>query len=134
MHPFSEGEGKNESSIAVTTNLNGVNVIISGDLDKSGELEICRRTPELRADILKTGHHGGKTSTAEGYVQQLQPKLAIISAGRANRYGHPNLETLETLRQNRISYLNTAKVGMIKLISIGSHNFKIETGNTLKTR
>lgn len=134
LHPFSEGEGKNESSIAVTANLNGVNVIISGDLDKSGELEICRRTPELRADILKTGHHGSKTSTAEGYVQQLQPKLAIISAGRANRYGHPNLETLETLRQNRISYLNTAKVGMIKLIPIGSHNFKIETGNTLKTR
>lgn len=134
LHPFGEGEGKNESSIAVTTVLNKVSVIISGDLDKSGEFELCKRNPGLRTDILKNGHHGSKTSTSEGYVEQLQPKLAIISAGRRNRYGHPNQETLETLRKNKVGYLNTAEVGMIKVIPIGPNNFKIETGKNLNAR
>lgn len=134
LHPFEEGQGSNEDSITVTAAVNGVNVIISGDLDKNGELKICKKHPDLRADILKTGHHGSKTSTATEYVKQLRPQLAIISAGKNNRYGHPNDETLATLKRGRIMCLTTAEVGMIKLISNGAHKFRIETGNTLKAR
>lgn len=134
LHPFEEGKGTNEDSITITTEVDGVSLIISGDLDKSGELEVIQRNPGLHVDILKTGHHGSKTSTDDRYVEQLQPQLAIISAGRRNHYGHPNQETLVTLEKRKIAYLNTAEVGMIKLIPNGPHQFRLETGNTLQVR
>ncbi len=73
------------------------------------------------ATVLKTGHHGSKTATDPKFVRQLAPKVAIISAGRHNRYGHPNKETLVTLQDAKVSYYVTAKVGMIKLTEMLGH-------------
>lgn len=127
LHPFGQGNGENKDSITVTFKLSGVSFIISGDLDQAGEKEVIKKNKLLKADILKTGHHGSKTSTAKEYVEQLKPKFAIISAGRNNRYGHPNVETLETLNGYHVPYVNTAEVGMIKILPTGNHEVKVET-------
>ena len=59
--------------------------------------------------------------------KKLNPKLAIISAGRNNRYGHPNAETLVTLKKNKVPFVITAQSGMIKLKVDQRKKFKIET-------
>ena len=56
----------------------------------------------LHADILKIGHHGSKTSSAEEFIDAVGPAFAVIQVGRNNMYGHPTPEVLERLRQRGI--------------------------------
>ena len=115
LHPFTRGQGTNADSLVLWLDFYGLKCIFTGDLDRKGELAVIKKYPNLTADVLKTGHHGSKTATDPKFVQQLAPKVAIISAGRHNRYGHPNQETLVTLQKAKVPYYVTAKVGMIKL-------------------
>lgn len=114
LHPFGVGEGKNEDSLVLYGRYGGRTFIFSGDLGKAGERRIVKEYPKIKADIVKLGHHGSKTSSDEHYLRQLNPQLAIISAGRQNRYGHPNQETITTLNQLQIPFWSTQDYGMIK--------------------
>lgn len=73
----------------------------------------------LVADVLKAGHHGSKTSTSDRFVAVVNPSLAIISAGKDNRYGHPHQVVLDTLARYGVKILNTADLGAINLLSDG---------------
>ncbi|WP_334117402.1 DNA internalization-related competence protein ComEC/Rec2 [Ligilactobacillus sp.] len=115
LHPSESGRGTNDDSLVLWYDFNGIKCIFTGDLPQAGEKEVIAKHPEINADILKTGHHGSKTSTSPEFVRRINPKLAIISCGRNNRYGHPNQETLKTLNNAGIPYLSTANYGMIKL-------------------
>ncbi|KRM83016.1 ComE operon protein 3 [Liquorilactobacillus vini DSM 20605] len=115
LHPFKDGTGTNEDSLVLWFELNKFKFIISGDLDQAGEKQVIKKYPNIQADFLKTGHHGSKTSTAPVYVKQLEPSLAIISAGKNNRYGHPNQETLATLEKFKVPFVCTINSGMIKI-------------------
>lgn len=121
LHPFTRGQGTNADSLVLWLDFYGLKCIFTGDLDRKGELAIIKKYPDLTATVLKTGHHGSKTATDPKFVRQLAPKVAIISAGRHNRYGHPNKETLVTLQNAKVSYYVTAKVGMIKLTEMLGH-------------
>jgi competence protein ComEC len=72
---------------------------------------------ELRADILKVGHHGSKYSSGEEFLARVQPRLAVVSAGRNNRYGHPAPETLRRLRSAGAEVLRTDKEGTISVVA-----------------
>ncbi|MHA8263112.1 DNA internalization-related competence protein ComEC/Rec2 [Lactobacillaceae bacterium Melli_B3] len=112
-HPFEPGSGKNEDSLVLSSNVDQRKWLFTGDLDQNGELKVINKYPELRTNVLKVGHHGSKTSTADAFLKQLQPQVAIISAGRNNRYGHPNDEVLKRLDQFAIKTYNTQLDGMI---------------------
>ncbi|MGY4757108.1 hypothetical protein LB438_06660 [Lactococcus lactis subsp. lactis] len=58
----------------------------------------------MKVDVLKVGHHGSKTSSNPDFIKEINPKLALISVGEKNRYGHPNQETLETLKKTKSEY------------------------------
>ncbi|NLR17647.1 DNA internalization-related competence protein ComEC/Rec2 [Lactobacillus sp. LC28-10] len=127
VHPFKPGLGTNEDSMVLAGQMGGLSWLFTGDLDRAGERDILSRYPELRTDVLKLGHHGSKTSTDPEVVRQLQPKIGIISAGRNNRYGHPNQETLVTLANNHIPVFNTQVNGMIRYRYISSSIGRWET-------
>ncbi len=127
LHPFAAGQGTNDDSLVLLADFYGIKCLFTGDLPQQGEKEVIKKYFKLKADIFKTGHHGSKTATAKEFVTQLQPKLAIISCGRHNRYGHPNQETLVTLKKTGVPYLITAKVGMIKLVKPLIGNLHITT-------
>ena len=59
------------------------------------------------------GHHGSKTASDPQFIQAIKPKIGIISAGRNNRYGHPNQETLDTMKKEQVKLISTQKDGMI---------------------
>lgn len=73
----------------------------------------------LDADVLKVGHHGSKTSTGDALLGFASPAMAVISAGRENRYGHPHAEVLERLKQFEVETLGTYEQGRIILESDG---------------
>ncbi|MCD7083396.1 DNA internalization-related competence protein ComEC/Rec2 [Limosilactobacillus fastidiosus] len=114
LHPFNKGEGNNEDSMVLAGTFGQLSFMFMGDLDRHGEREIIRNYPELRVDILKLGHHGSKTSSDPRFIKQVAPQIGIISAGRQNRYGHPNQETLLTLHKNNIKAISTQQYGMIR--------------------
>ena len=73
----------------------------------------------LRADVLKAGHHGSRTSTSLEYVNAVQPEYVVISTGRDNKYGHPHQEVLDTLNNAGVKILRTDQDGRIVFESDG---------------
>lgn len=121
LHPFKTGQGNNEDSLVLWGKVGMLRFIFSGDLDQQGELAVVHRYPQLRADVVKLGHHGSKTSSNGDYLATLHPQIGIISAGRHNHYGHPNQETISTLHRLRIKNISTQQYGMISYHYFGSH-------------
>ncbi len=73
----------------------------------------------LDVDILKAGHHGSKTASSLEFLEKVTPELTIISAGKDNKFGHPNKEVLDNLNQVSSKIKNTAEVGRILIKSDG---------------
>ena len=69
-----------------------------GDAEAGEESQLLAWGQELRADVLKVGHHGSDSSSTAAWLAAVQPRLALISCGRGNRFGHPAPATLERLR------------------------------------
>ena len=76
---------------------------------------------DIKADVLKLGHHGSSTSTSEEFLKVVSPSLALISCGKDNDYGHPHKETLEKLEKYNIPYERTNIKGTIVVGSDGEH-------------
>ena len=74
----------------------------------------------MRADILKVPHHGSKTSTSLAFVQQVQPRVGIISTGADNPFGHPHPQVLDVLAHQGIEVWRTDKHGAITITSDGT--------------
>ena len=94
------------------------------DADKEIEKSIIEKYNLKNIDVLKVGHHGSKTSTDESFIDEIIPKYSIISVGKNNKFGHPNIETLDTLKNSKI--LRTDEVGTIK-ITLNKNKSLIET-------
>ena len=77
----------------------------------------CAAGLPLRADVLKVGHHGSNASTSPAFLAAVQPRVAVISVGAENRFGHPAPELLERLRG--IEVLRTDERGRVELVSDG---------------
>lgn len=110
----SDGRSKNDSSLVLWTVFDGVSWLLTGDLESDGETEVLKTYPNLKADILKAGHHGSKSSTSEAFLKQLQPEAALISAGKENRYHHPHEEVLDRLKAYSVNVLRTDVSGTIQ--------------------
>ncbi|TLG81622.1 DNA internalization-related competence protein ComEC/Rec2 [Vagococcus zengguangii] len=108
-----EDDGGNNDSLVLSTQIGQANFLLTGDMEEAGELSLLKRYPNLSIDVLKVGHHGSKTSTTDAFIAQIQPKLAIISCGENNRFGHPRPEVLETLAKYQVNVCRTDLKGMI---------------------
>lgn len=124
LFPFESLEGKemkdsNDSSIIARLVFDKTSFLFTGDSTKSVEKELLLDLvkQQLDADVLKVGHHGSKTSTSKEFIGAVSPEIAVISAGRNNRYGHPHQEVLDNLAG--VAILRTDLDGNIKLKSDG---------------
>ena len=95
-------------------------VLFTGDAERSLEYRLLFESPALLdADILKVGHHGSKTSSTEDFLKAVSPDVAVVSAGRKNRYGHPHPEVVERLKRFGIRVRRTDQEGDIRMESDG---------------
>lgn len=108
-------EDENDSSIVLFAKSKNKKLLLTGDASKKTEKEIMKEYDIGQVDILKLGHHGSKTSSGEDFIKEVNPKLALISAGKDNKFNHPNKETIDTLKKYKIKYLITYKEGCIKI-------------------
>lgn len=105
---------ENDSSLVLFTNILDKNYLFMGDAPKLVEQNIINKY-KIKVDILKVGHHGSNTSSDYDFLKAIDPKIAIISCGRNNRYNHPSIETIQNLEKLKINYYNTQNKGTIEL-------------------
>lgn len=103
----------NEGSITLRLKGLGHSAVLTGDLTVKGEKEILKTDIYLKSDVLKLGHHGSKTSSSVKFLNAVEPKYAIVSSGRKNRFRHPHKQVTDRLDSLHIPYINTAKKGTI---------------------
>ena len=83
-------------------------VLLTGDIEKKGELFYSKYYKDfLRSDILKVAHHGSKTSSTEGILNYIKPKIGLISVGKYNSYGHPSKIIIERYKNNNVKIYRT---------------------------
>jgi competence protein ComEC len=96
-------------------------VLFTGDAEQEQEHELLGRSSELlRADLLKVGHHGSRTSTSPAFLAAVQPSFATLSCGVRNRYGHPHQVTLDTLSEHAVHALRLDVTGGVEWVTDGS--------------
>lgn len=113
LMPSKEGQGKNEDSVVLWFAYKKQRFLLLGDLDQEGELDLLNAYPTIRAEVVKLGHHGSRSSSHPMFLTALQPKMGILSNGLDNRYGHPHPEVLETLESLESAVYRTDKNGAI---------------------
>lgn len=106
-------KGSNEESLVLGLNFMGKRFLFTGDADVNVERQIIKDNPDLRADILKLGHHGSKTSSCKEFLEQLSPEMCVISVGKNNKYGHPDKEVIKRLENMNLKYRRTDQEGTI---------------------
>ncbi len=121
LFPFEDLEGKslkdsNNTSVIVKLVFGKNSFLFTGDAYKSVEGELLEKGADIDSDVLKDGHHGSKTSSAEEFIKAISPEIAVISAGKDNSYGHPHQETLDALEKYGITVLRTDVNGDIKFL------------------
>ena len=111
--PISNEE--NDKSIVYKLYINNISLLITGDI--SGEYERNILKDDIKSDILKVSHHGSKSSSDSHFLKTVRPKLAVISVGLRNEYGHPHHQTLDRLNKLNIPIKRTDLDGNIEVVS-----------------
>ena len=98
----------NTASVVVRVVYGKTAFLLTGDAPKSIEEYLARmHGTALKADVLKLGHHGSKTSTSETFLETVSPEYAVVSAGCDNSYGHPHEEVVARVKERGISLEET---------------------------
>lgn len=111
----------NNYSPIIKINFLNNSFLFTGDAETSDENLVLFENNDLKADILKVGHHGSSTSTSLDFLNSVDPSVAIISVGKNNSYGHPSQKVLSLLDESNIKTLRTDISGNIIVISDGKN-------------
>lgn len=110
----------NTASIVAQLTYGETEFMLTGDAPLSIEQYLARtHGGTLESEVLKLGHHGSRTSTAEEFLRVVAPEYAVVSASADNRYGHPHEEVIDRVEQAGIELLSTAEAGTIVFKSDG---------------
>ena len=129
LHPVSNHgiQGKNNASVVMILTYHEVDILLTGDLEESMEYRLSDQFGKLLdIEILKVGHHGSKTSTSRYFLSQTTPQVALVSVGKKNRYGHPNIQVISRLRKKGIKVYRTDQEGAIEVKTDGK-KIEVET-------
>jgi len=91
---------ENNSSLVFRLQIESRRALLTGDAEREEESELAGRN--IRCDILKVGHHGSRTSTTTALLDAARPRVALISCGRRNFFGHPDKSVIDALQQRGI--------------------------------
>lgn len=110
----------NDGSIVTYVVYNKVSFLMTGDLEKAGEQALLHGGLIKEATVLKVGHHGSKSSSGEVFLKRVRPEIAVISAGKKNKYGHPHVQTVKNLLSVGADILRTDMQGTVHILSDGT--------------
>ena len=119
LSPFADAKYKdfNNYSVVIRVKYGETSILLAGDAETAAEAVMLERLPAdyFSATVLKLGHHGSTTSTSADFFAAVAPKLAVISVGEGNSYGHPGGEMLDMLKAAQTPCFRTDLNGTIYL-------------------
>lgn len=112
---------KNNDSLVMRLHYVDRTILLTGDGEKQVEYTMLAENAAefLHADVLKVGHHGSKNSTMPEFLDAVNPRISVISAGEENPYGHPNPELLDRLKGQGSRILRTDRDGAVQILTDG---------------
>ena len=110
---------RNDDSLVLWVRFGEVGVLLPGDVGQQVEIEAARRIAAAPLTVVKLAHHGSASSTGIVMLQKLRPALALVSAGRANRFGHPADDVVRRVERTPAVLLRTDRGGAIQLATNG---------------
>jgi competence protein ComEC len=116
---------ENNASVVLRVTAGGRTFLLTGDIEKEAELYLSDL--DLRADVLKVAHHGSRSSTSAGLLENVRPRVAVISCGRRNLFGHPHAEVLEALRERGVRTWRTDRDGTVD-VAVREGRLYVQTG------
>ena len=117
--PLSDHKDVNDDSLVMRLTYGDTSFLFTGDMTAKAEKELIADGADVKCDVLKVGHHGSSGSSCYQFLYEAEPKLAVISCGRDNDYGHPHEETLSRLRDAGVTVYRTDELGSIVIFSDG---------------
>ncbi len=111
-------ESVNKWSLVFKLSYGEFKALLTGDIVPPAT-DLSIEDLDTSVEVLKVPHHGSKNGLTQGMLDKAKPKLAVISVGKKNRYGHPNKETLDILQKNKIKTLRTDLDGEVEVITDG---------------
>jgi competence protein ComEC len=108
---------ENRRSLVLRAEANGRCALLTGDLDAAGEAALLRRwgAAALACDLLKVAHHGSAGSSIPPFVRAARPRMALVSVGAGNAYGHPSPKAMAVLSREGARVLRTDRDGMVRV-------------------
>jgi len=120
---FHTGGGvSNDDSLVVRLTYAQSAILLTGDLEREGELFLLGSHAPLRSDLLKVAHHGSASSTSGAFLDAVRPLAAVISVGEGNLWGHPSGQVLDRLTARKVPVFRTDGDGAI-WISLGKRGW-----------
>lgn len=117
LHPPPDpapGTPDNERSLVLRIRRDGTCLLLTGDAGRPAEARLLA-TGLGRCEVLKVGHHGSRSGTGRALLAALRPRIALVSAGAGNSWGHPDLAVLRRLERAGARVLRTDLDGMVSL-------------------
>jgi len=112
----------NEASTIALVEYGATRILFMGDAERGEEAWLLRHASgDLRADVLKVGHHGSSTSSTDPFLAAVAPSLAVISVGADNLYGHPSADVLASLGRVGAQVVRTDIAGTVIVKTDGTH-------------
>ncbi|MET7281618.1 ComEC/Rec2 family competence protein [Kribbella sp. NPDC005582] len=118
--PTDEGSPENNASITMMVEAADLRLLLTGDLEPESQRAILATGADLRADVLKVPHHGSAQQDPT-FIAATQARLALISAGQNNDYGHPAPRTLDLLSHQTTRTATTSTTGALALTNPHNH-------------
>jgi beta-lactamase superfamily II metal-dependent hydrolase len=109
----------NDASVSVLVTYGDETFLLTGDLPSTEEGKLISAGLPKDITVYKAGHHGSKYSSGEQLLSYITPEYAIVSAGRDNKYGHPNPEAIARLETSSKEILSTIDHGTITFLTDG---------------
>ena len=114
-------EDVNDISLVLMVQYGDVRFLLTGDMESIAEQELVESGADLKADVLKVGHHGSYSSTSYIFLREVMPTYAVISLALGNEYGHPHDEPMSRLRDADVTIFQTGKMYNIASTTDGTN-------------
>ncbi len=105
----------NDYSCVLKITRGGQSLLITGDAERRGELELLESGLDISATVLVAGHHGSRTSSLIEFIEQVQPRVGVFTVGYRNRFNHPHPQVVARFREQQARILRSDREGLIHL-------------------
>jgi competence protein ComEC len=113
-------DARNDDSIVLELKWRDVSIVLTGDISAEVERAIASQFSPAPLRVIKVPHHGSSTSSSSAFVRALNPRVAVVSVGRSNRFGHPAPTVLRRYEEVHAEVFRTDRDGAVTVDTDGT--------------